>query len=90
MANILLYIQEDQIDPVIEEGDVGSGQKTFGGMVNDGDRVFIASKYEGDLSIVGEIRFQLDGARVPRFGATAGRPWVDSLPQPPSFTGAAS
>ena len=55
MANILLYIQEDQIDPVMEEGDVGSGQKNFGGTVNDRDRVFIASKYEGDLSIVGEI-----------------------------------
>ena len=55
MRNILLYIQEDQVDPVLDAGDIGCGQTSFAGMAKVGNRVFVASKSSGELSVVGEI-----------------------------------
>jgi hypothetical protein len=55
MSGVLLYIKEDQVDWVFENEDIGSRSSAFKGMAKEGDRVFVASKSEGELAVVGEI-----------------------------------
>ena len=55
MADLLLYIKRDQVDSVFKKGDIGSGQTSFGGMSRTGGRVFVASKTERGLAVLGEI-----------------------------------
>ena len=55
MANLLLYIQEGQVQTVMEKGEIGSEQTSFRGMAKPGVRVFVASKYRGEFSVVGKF-----------------------------------
>ncbi len=55
MSSILLYIQGDQVEGVFEREDVGSGQTSFAGLAEVGNRVYVASEQGKGLCIVGEI-----------------------------------
>lgn len=54
MANLLLFIQEEQVHAVMEKADIGTGQTSFRGMAKPGNRIFVASNFRGELCVVGE------------------------------------
>ncbi len=55
MSSMLYYIRREQVDWVFEHEDIGSGLRSFAGMVEGADRIFVVSTDREGLCVVGEI-----------------------------------